>query len=71
MPLKSPPLGQTTTAGLNPSSSSRFTLSLPLLGRAKVPLGRVLGKEKEKEEGMLVLISIHSCFCSTLVMFRC
>ena len=24
--LKSPPLGQTTTTGLNPSSSSRFTL---------------------------------------------
>jgi hypothetical protein len=37
--------------GLNPSSSSRFTLSLPLLGRAKVPLGSVLGK-KEKEKGM-------------------
>ena len=56
VPLKSPPLGQTTTTGLNPSSSSRFTLSIPLLGRAKVPLGSVLGKEKEKEKGM-------SCFC--------
>jgi hypothetical protein len=49
VPLKTPPLGHTTTTGLNPSSSSRFTLSIPLLGRANlVPLGSVLGKEKEK-----------------------
>jgi len=50
-PLKSPPLEQTTA--LNPSSS-RFTLSIPLLGRAKVPLGSVLGKEKEKEKGVFM-----------------
>ena len=48
VPLESSPLGQTTTTGLNPSSSSRFTLSIPLLSRAKVPLGSVLGKEMEK-----------------------
>ena len=75
VPLKSPPLGQTTTTGLNPSSSSRFTLSIPLLGRAKVPLGSVLGKEKEKEKGMpgfvFDCIPIHSCFRSMLVVFRC
>ena len=41
----SSPLGQTTA--LN-TSSSRFTLSIPLLGRPKVPLGNVLGKEKEQ-----------------------
>ncbi|KIM37712.1 hypothetical protein M413DRAFT_448237 [Hebeloma cylindrosporum] len=40
-----PPLGQTTA--LNPSSS-RFTLSIPLLGRPKVPLGSVLGKDNDK-----------------------
>jgi len=59
-PLKSPPLEQTTA--LNPSSS-RFTLSIPLLGRAKVPLGSVLGKEKEKEKSVSL---IHSCFLSYL-----
>jgi hypothetical protein len=48
VPLKSPPLGQMTTTGLNPSSSTRFTLSIPLLGRAKVPLGSVLGKKNDK-----------------------
>ena len=48
VPLKTPPLGYTTTTGLNPSSSSRFTLSISLLGCAKMPLGSVLGKEKEK-----------------------
>jgi len=40
-PLRSPPLEQTTA--LYPSSS-RFTLSIPLLGRAKVPFGSVLGE---------------------------
>ena len=35
------------TRALNPSSS-RFTLSIPLLGCTKVPLGSVLEKEKEK-----------------------
>lgn len=42
-PLKSPPLGQTTA--LSPSSSG-CTLIIPLLGRAKVSLGSMLGKEK-------------------------
>ena len=43
----------TTNITLPPTtaSSSKFTLSIPLLGRPKVPLGSVLGKEKEK--GML------------------
>ena len=54
--LKSPPLGHTTA--LNPSSS-RFTLSIPLLGRPKVPLGSMLEKEKEKSMFNLVLI-IHA-----------
>ena len=33
VPLRMPLLGQMTTTGLNPSSSSRFTLSIPPLGR--------------------------------------
>ena len=37
---------------LNPTSS-RFTLSIPLLGRAKVPLDRVLGtRDSKKDEGL-------------------
>jgi len=44
MLLKSPSLGPLTT--LNPPSS-RFMLSISLLGCGKVPLGSVLGKEKE------------------------
>ena len=37
---------------LNPTSS-RFTLSIPLLGRAKVPLNRVMGlRDSKKEEGL-------------------
>jgi len=52
MPLKSPPVEQ--TMALNPPSS-RFTLSIPLLGRAKVPLGSMLGKEKEKGIGVFLI----------------
>ena len=37
---------------LNPTSS-RFTLSIPLLGRAKVPLDKVLGlRDSKKDEGL-------------------
>jgi hypothetical protein len=37
------------TTGLNPSSSSRFTLSIPLLGHANlVPLGSVSGRKRRK-----------------------
>ena len=43
--LKSPPLEQTTALNL---SSSSYPLSIPLLGRAKVPVGSVLWQEKEK-----------------------
>jgi len=43
--LKSPPLGQTTA--LNPSPSKSM-LSILLLGRTRVPLGTVLGKEKQR-----------------------
>ena len=63
-PLKSPPLEQTTA--LNPSSSG-FTLSIPLLGRVKVPLRSVLGKEKEKKKGVFMFgFLMHSCFLSYL-----
>ncbi|TFK32756.1 hypothetical protein BDQ12DRAFT_692058 [Crucibulum laeve] len=43
----SPPTSPPTLAGLNPSSS-RFMLSLPLLGRPKVPLGSVWGRGVEE-----------------------
>jgi hypothetical protein len=37
---------------LNPTSS-RFTLSIPLLGRPKIPLDRVLGlRDSKKDEGL-------------------
>jgi len=55
-PLKSPPLEQTTA--LNPSSS-RFTLSIPLLGR-------VLGKEKEKG---VFLICVNAFVLSFKLVF--
>ena len=40
-----------------------------------MPLGSVLGKEKEKDKekgmfGLVLIVLIHSCFRSTLV-FRC
>ena len=48
---------------LNPTSS-RFTLSIPLLGRAKVPLNRVLGlRDIKTDEGLcqcVVMIVQHS-----------
>jgi hypothetical protein len=55
-----PPAHQRTSARkyleslplLNPTST-RFTLSIPLLGRAKVPLDRVLGlRDSKKDEGL-------------------
>lgn len=43
---------------LNPTSS-RFTLSIPLLGRAKVPLDRVLRlRDSKKDEGMFQSVVI-------------
>ena len=57
-----PPAHQRTSARKRPSleylpalnpTSSRFTLSIPLLGRAKVPLDRVLGlRDSKKDEGL-------------------
>ena len=64
VPLKTP-RWHTTTTGLNPSSSPRFTLSIPLLDRAKVPLGSVLGKEKEKGG----LCCIDPAFVPVLIWF--
>ena len=71
VPLKNTPLGQTTTTRLNLSSSSRFTLSIPLLGCAKVPLGRTWEGEGERYVRFCFdSTSIHSRFRSTLVVFR-
>ena len=61
-PLK-PPLGPLTT--LNPPSS-RFMLSISLLGRGKVPLGSVLGKEREN--GVFLLDPFMLLFKSSMLI---
>ncbi|KAF9523697.1 hypothetical protein CPB83DRAFT_862502 [Crepidotus variabilis] len=49
---KSPPIPPSTNS-LNPSSS-RFTLSLPLLGRAKVPLERIKNSGKSSDSSSIM-----------------
>ena len=48
------------------ASSSGFTLSIPLLGRAKVPLGSVLGKERRK----VYFIRFFICIDAFMLSFK-
>ena len=78
--LPTPPAHQRTSTrkfpsleslpALNPTSS-RFTLSIPLLGRAKFPLDRVLGlKDSEKDKGMFQCVVMIGRYTNSLLQLK-